>query len=66
MRSACGALDLRFTPCGRHTERLNAGLIASDFRQDFGYFSGVIQPAGRAAMTVRDIPGFCEDQFARW
>lgn len=66
VRSACGVLDLRFTPCGRHTERLNAGLIASDFRQDFGYFSGVIQPAGRAAMTIRHIPGFCEDQFARW
>lgn len=66
VRSACGALDLEFVPCGRHTERLNAGLIASDFRQDFGFFSGRLQPPGHDAIEITQVPGFCEDQFARW
>ena len=52
VRSACGALDLEFVPCGRHTERLNAGLIASDFRQDFGFFSGRLQPPGHDAIEI--------------
>ena len=61
-----GAVDLQFQPLGRHTERLNAWLMASDFRQDFGRFSGTLRPAGGPAMDVTGQLGFCEDQFARW
>lgn len=66
VRSACGTLDLEFTPRGRHTERLNVGVIASDFRQDFGFFSGRIRLTGGRALSIEHVPGFCEDQFARW
>lgn len=64
--SACGAVDLSFQPLGQHTERLNAWLMASDFRQDFGRFAGTLRPAGGPAVDVTGQLGFCEDQFARW
>lgn len=64
--SADGAVDLQFQPLGRHTERLNAWLLASDFRQDFGRFSGWLRPAEGPAINVDGLLGFCEDQFARW
>ena len=66
VHSPCGAVDLQFQPLGRHTERLNAWLLASDFRQDFGRFSGWLRPADRPPIEVTGLLGFCEDQFARW
>ena len=66
VRSADDAVDLQFQPLGRHTERLNAWLLASDFRQDFGRFSGHLRPASGPEVEVTGLLGFCEDQFARW
>ncbi|MBR9813112.1 DUF2804 domain-containing protein [bacterium] len=66
VRSADGAIDLQFQPLGRHTERLNAWLMATDFRQDFGHFSGWLRPASGPAIDITGLLGFCEDQFARW
>lgn len=64
--SSDAAVDLTFTPCGRHTERLNAGLLATDFRQDFGHFTGRLAPVGGPVLDIETLPGFCEDHFSRW
>ncbi len=61
-----GRLDLVFTPEGAHTEKLNLGLIASDFKQIFGQFSGRIILADDRLIDVIGIPGFVEDQYAKW
>lgn len=61
-----GAIELSFRAEGKHEERLQLGLIASDFKQIFGVFSGVIRlPDGRS-VPVDGIRGFVEDQYAKW
>ncbi|PQA50197.1 DUF2804 domain-containing protein [Amnimonas aquatica] len=59
------AVDLRFTPLGLYQERLNLGLIASNFRQVFGRFDGQLRVGGRE-YPVHGLSGFVEDQFVRW
>lgn len=64
--NADGRLDLTFTPAGAHQERLNLGLIASDFKQVFGRFTGSIRDGEGRVSEIRDMPGFVEDQYAKW
>jgi hypothetical protein len=60
-----GLVELCFTPQGMHQERLNAGFLASNFKQVFGHFSGRLAlPDGIIAVT--GLPGFVEDQYAKW
>ncbi len=65
VKSQDGAVDLRFTPLGLHEERMQAGLVASNFRQVFGYFEGEMVLSGRARRVNR-IFGFVEDQYVKW
>lgn len=59
-------VELTFNPLGKHTERLNLGLFASNFNQIFGYFSGHITlPDGRKVVIAR-LHGFVEEQYAKW
>lgn len=61
-----GRLDMVFTPEGAHLEKLNLGIIKSDFKQIFGSFSGrIIHPDGNS-LEVLAMPGFVEDQYAKW
>ncbi|WP_121222812.1 DUF2804 domain-containing protein, partial [Pseudomonas aeruginosa] len=46
--------------------RLNLGLLASNFKQIFGCFSGVLRPRGRAEVRIERLWGFVEDQYAKW
>lgn len=66
IRSWDGQVDLRFEARGLHQERLNLGLIASNFKQIFGRFSGVLRPHGRPEVPIDDLWGFVEDQYAKW
>ena len=61
-----GQVELSFTPMGNHREKLNVGLFASNFNQLFGQFHGVLRPAGRAAVEIRQLNGFVEEQYAKW
>ncbi len=61
-----GRLDMVFTPEGAHLEKLNLGLIASDFKQIFGHFSGRIVSTRGEVIEVLALPGFVEDQYAKW
>lgn len=60
-----GQVDLRFTPLGLHQEKLNLGLIASNFRQVFGRFDGHLR-INETIYPVTSLSGFVEDQFVRW
>jgi hypothetical protein len=60
-----GRVALRFTPLGQHRERLNAGLVASNFRQLFGRFDGELRDGDRV-LPVSGLSGFVEDQYAKW
>lgn len=61
-----GRLDMVFTPQGAHQEKLNLGLIASDFKQIFGHFTGRIIGDDGELIEVLALPGFVEDQYAKW
>lgn len=65
LTSADGKLDLTFKPEGSRSARVNALLIASDFHQPFGAFSGTFR-RGRGKEQVSEGHGFVEEHFARW
>ncbi|UXY54430.1 DUF2804 domain-containing protein [Pseudomonas tohonis] len=64
--SADGQVALRFVGTGLHKERLNLGFIASNFKQIFGRFDGVLRPHGRPALEIDGLWGFVEDQYVKW
>lgn len=61
-----GQLDMMFTPAGAYTERFNLGFAASDFKQIFGHFTGRIVARDGELIEVLAMPGFVEDQYAKW
>jgi hypothetical protein len=63
--TACGGVSLEFQPAGAHTERLDAGLVKSNFKQIFGRFNGQIV-CGDETLVIKDLYGFVEDQYAKW
>jgi len=60
-----GKVDLDFIYQGAHRERLNAGFVATNFSQLFGRFEGTIKH-DNTAMDIRGMPGFVEEQYAKW
>jgi len=51
---------------GRQRVGLNLGLVASNFKQVFGRFNGVLRPVGRPEVPIIDCWGFVEDQYVKW
>ncbi|TWI77378.1 uncharacterized protein DUF2804 [Desulfobotulus alkaliphilus] len=60
------SLCLSFTPSWAMTQRVSAGLIATDFVQNTGFFSGMIHIRGHAPLILSDLPGWTEDHYVRW
>lgn len=60
-----GRLNLRFTPLGRHHERVNAILLASHFQQVFGRFSGTLMLEDGQVLKVEEV-GVVEEHYAKW
>jgi hypothetical protein len=65
MTTACDNLNLTFVPEGAHTERMDAGLIKSNFKQVFGRFNGTVR-CGENTLAINNMYGFAEDQYAKW
>lgn len=66
IRSADGQVELIFEGRGLHAERVNALLLASNFKQVYGCFNGWLRPPGREPLRVADQWGFVEDHYAKW
>ncbi len=66
VRSADGAVDLRFQPRGERAEDVNYLLLSSRYRQPFGTFSGHLRDARGRAVEVEGLPGVTEDHAALW
>jgi hypothetical protein len=64
--SADGRVDLAFTPEGMHVERLNALVLATNFHQLFGRFTGTLTTAAGERLAIASVLGFCEDHYAKW
>ena len=63
--TADGAVDLRFTPGGMHSETKNLGVIASRFVQPAGVYRGTMRVGGRELVLER-VLGVSEDQDVLW
>jgi len=61
-----GQVQLQFKGHGLHKERLNVGVLASNFKQIFGQFNGVLRPIGRPEVRIDNLWGFVEDQYVKW
>jgi len=61
-----GRVDLRFGPSGARREKLNAWVIASNFRQFVGTFQGTVADENGKKIPVNGLRGLMEDHFARW
>ncbi|MCG2583357.1 DUF2804 domain-containing protein [Massilia sp. TS11] len=67
VRSACGLLDLVFTPHGLRREDKDLLVAASRYVQPIGVFDGVVRAAPDApARQVRALAGVTEDHRSRW
>lgn len=61
-----GRVELSFQPMGHRSERVNAGFIASNFRQFFGRFDGRLTTTSGQRLDVTGLTGFMEDHYAKW
>ena len=59
-------INLSFKPVGMHRERLNIGLMATNFKQFFGLFNGHLQAADGQRYEIEDQYGFIEDHYSKW
>lgn len=66
LRSADGRVALDFVPEGMHVERLNAIVLATNFHQLFGRFTGTLTTAAGERVAIENMLGFCEDHYAKW
>ncbi|SNY49647.1 Protein of unknown function [Arsukibacterium tuosuense] len=64
--SHCGAINLQFIPAAKRQERLNLGLLASNFRQYCGSWHGTITLSDGKQINCNGQQGLAEDHFARW
>ncbi len=66
LRSSDGRVALAFTPEGMHVERVNAFVLATNFHQLIGRFTGTLTSAEGEQVEVAHLLGFCEDHYAKW
>lgn len=66
VRTTDGLLELTFQPQGRREEKVDAFLMASNFKQVFGHFSGWMIDSTGEKIVIDRIPGFMEDHYAKW
>lgn len=61
-----GRINLRFKPINQRSEKINLGVIKSNFRQYIGRFSGTIEDNNGVTHHLDNILGLTEDHFAKW
>ncbi len=66
INTLCGELALEFTPLFCRQEKVQALILASNFRQYVGLFSGEIQRSDGTILQLRQHLGLVEDHYAKW
>ncbi|MBI5845927.1 MAG: DUF2804 domain-containing protein [Deltaproteobacteria bacterium] len=61
-----GTVDLTFTPLGERSEKVNAVLLKTWFRQFFGSYSGTLTPPGGEPVKLDNVHGVSEFHRALW
>lgn len=66
VKTSDGHVELTFTPLGERKEKINIGLLASNFTQLFGQFNGQVKDKNGNIIKLHKVMGFCEDHYAKW
>ena len=61
-----GRVRLEFRPEGKHAERVNAWIVASNFNQLFGRYHGTLVTADGERIPIDGILGYAERHYAKW
>ena len=66
LSSRDGRLELEFRPEGKHVEKINAWIVASDFNQLFGRYHGWLRTAEDEKIPIEGVLGYMERHYAKW
>ena len=66
LRSYDRRLHLDFIPEGKHAENINAWIVASNFNQLCGRYSGWLETADKERVAVANLLGYMERHYAKW
>ncbi len=66
MRTTDGRVELAFRPQGERAQRINLGLVRSDFHQPFGLYEGCLTDDGGMRHALRDAFGLAEYHLTRY
>jgi hypothetical protein len=62
----CGEVDLTFTADFCRQEKLQLGILASNFRQYVGHYSGTVRLRDGRELQLQHCLGLAEDHYAKW
>lgn len=65
IRSFDGKVELEFIPENKREERVNTWVVASCFTQMMGHFHGTLTTDSGEVITIKGLPGFSEDHYAK-
>ena len=66
VKTTDGCLDLLFTPSGQRSEKINAGIIVSDFHQPFGMYNGRFKNDDNRIYPISNLFGLAEHHVTRY
>jgi hypothetical protein len=66
LHSYDGRLQLDFVPEGTHAETVNAWIVASNFNQLCGRYTGRLETAAGERIAVTNLLGYAERHYAKW
>ena len=66
VRTLCDELQLSFNPLFCRQEKVQAGLLASNFRQYVGFYQGEIRLNDGRVIQIQQCLGLAEDHYAKW
>ncbi|WP_233009576.1 DUF2804 domain-containing protein [Rheinheimera faecalis] len=64
--SLCGEVQLEFSPLHCRQEKVNIGLLASNFRQYVGLYTGFVVLQNGTKLQLNAVKGLAEDHYAKW
>lgn len=64
--SLCGEIQLEFQPLYCRQEKVNIGLLASNFRQYVGLYTGFVLLQNGSRLQLDKVKGLAEDHYAKW
>jgi len=66
VRSYDRRVELEFHPEGKHVENVNAWIVATNFNQLYGRYTGTLTTATGERIPIDGMLGYAESHYAKW